>query len=104
MSNTNTNTLTIARVLLYWLVFIGLYRAGCGLSEFLQANRSFSGLGNGMAGIFACFVTTWGFLKWENRNFSSIGLIWTKATGARLIKGLLLGTGLLLFMLMIVLS
>lgn len=94
----------IARVVLYWLAFVGLYRAGGFLSTFFHLNDPFRGLGNCLAGIFAAFFTTWAFLKWVKRGFVSIGLFWTKATGGRCIKGFLLGIGISFLMLVIILS
>lgn len=90
------------RVLGYWASFIViLFVSGSAL------NFGLSGLWHravyGVIGTLAALLLTW---LWSNRNWPSLqeyGLLWRKGSGKRLLLGLLMGAGLIVFMLMILL-
>jgi len=93
-----------ARMLLYWVAFIGVYMTGGFISSFFPENIHFRGFGNWISGTFAAFFVTWIFLKWEKKSFTSIGLFWEKGTLLRFFKGILLGSCIFFVMVLILLA
>lgn len=88
---TKTSRVT-ARVLLYWMTFIGVYITGGVICSFFPGNIHFPGFGNWISGTVAAFFSTWLFLKWEKSSFRAIRLFWEKGTFLRFFKGFLLGS------------
>ncbi|SEW35796.1 hypothetical protein SAMN05428988_4393 [Chitinophaga sp. YR573] len=83
------------RIILFWIVFVGLFITVSTLYSFFPAlNSRAQGLRNGITGTLIAFFVTWIFLKFEKRSFKEFGLFWERNSFFRFIKGILLGTAI----------
>jgi membrane protease YdiL (CAAX protease family) len=90
---------SILRCVLYWVVFIGLLVVGGRLASLFPA--PFSRLLYGVLGSAGAFLTTWAFLKYEKQSRAGIGLVWERGTIGRFFKGMLIGSLIFGFVLII---
>ncbi len=93
----------LARSIFFWIVFMGLlFVLASQLKAFFPAK--WERYVYGILGTIAAFIATWVFLKIEKRSFSDIGLVWERGSAFRFVKGILLGTVIFIFIIIILLS
>jgi membrane protease YdiL (CAAX protease family) len=93
----------IVRSILYWVIFIALFYLTSNI--FLRFSPpEWTRLSYGILGILSAYFTTWIFLKFDNQNFTDIGLTWQHNTIIKFVKGLLLGMGIFAIILLVLVN
>ena len=89
--NTDSRPKTILRVILFWVAFLLLlFLLGSMLPKLFPP--SWERFVYGISGTGAAILVTWLFLKNEQNQFRSIGLVWEQKTLPRFFRGFLYGT------------
>ena len=82
----------ILRCIFFWSLFEVLLFALAPVAPMFPG--MWSKLVYGIWGALSAILITWLFLRYENRSFRAIGLVWDSGTGMRFFKGLLIGSGI----------
>ena len=99
----NPGVNAIVRSIFFWIIFIFLLYLSASLASSSLPPR-WERFSFGICGSIVAFITAWIFLKIEKRSFADIGLVWQRATIARFLKGILIGTAIFGFILIILLG
>lgn len=85
--------------LLYWVLFMFfLFMSGSFLTGFFPSQ--WERLAYGSLGTGGAFLALWIFLAWEKKSFADYGLVWQRGTLFNFMKGIAIGTGIFLLILL----
>jgi membrane protease YdiL (CAAX protease family) len=90
-----SNIKTLLHVILFWVIFLGVYMmVSFLLYPFIPVHQDMGGMRHGLTGTIWSLLITWLFLKRKSESFKDIGLVWQPRTLLRFFSGMLAGAAI----------